>query len=114
MTHSEAVTLRIPSELLEQLAELAAEIVVRQLKIGETNAESPYLTVPEAANYLRASKQRIYDLASSGRLTRHKDGRRVLISRVELDAHLAAGGRSPVAHPLPPARQRGTTTGRSE
>jgi len=29
----------------------------------------PYLTVPEAAEYARASRQRIYDLLSAGRLT---------------------------------------------
>ena len=46
------------------------------------------LTVPEAAKRLRAKPQRVYDLLSDGRLTRHKDGSRVLVDRRELDAYL--------------------------
>jgi excisionase family DNA binding protein len=47
-----------------------------------------YLTVPEAAECLRAKPQRVYDLLSDGRLTRHRDGARVLVSRDELDRYL--------------------------
>ena len=49
---------------------------------------SPYLTIPEAAEYLRCSRQRVDDLLSQGSLRRFKDGRRTLTSRAELDAWL--------------------------
>jgi excisionase family DNA binding protein len=65
----------------------------------------PYLTVAEAAAYLRAKPQRVYDLLSARQLSRHKDGRRVLISRAELDNYLAGIGSSRVAPALPPISQ---------
>lgn len=68
---------------------------------------SQYLTVAEAAEHLRAKPQRVYDLLSARRLSRYKDGRRVLVARVELDEHLAREARSPVAPGLPPTRRGG-------
>jgi excisionase family DNA binding protein len=50
--------------------------------------ESEFLSVPEAAEFLRCNRQRIYDLLSSRRLSRFKDGSRVLVSRAELVEHL--------------------------
>jgi excisionase family DNA binding protein len=49
---------------------------------------SRYLTVTEAADYLRCSRQRVDDLLSSRRLTRVKDGSRTLLLREEIDAYL--------------------------
>jgi excisionase family DNA binding protein len=54
---------------------------------------SPYMSVVEAAEYLRCSRQRIDDLLSQRKLRRVKDGRRTLISRSELEAYLATGER---------------------
>jgi len=54
-------------------------------------AVSPYLTVVEAAEYLRCRPQRIYDLLSSRRLSKRKDGSRVLVERTELDRLVAQG-----------------------
>lgn len=71
----------------ETVAALAAALA-RRLPAPEPPDPSPYLTVAEAAVYLRASRQRVYDLLSSRRLARHKDGARVLISRAELDTYL--------------------------
>jgi excisionase family DNA binding protein len=51
-------------------------------------AVSPYMTIPEAAEYLRCSRQRIDDLLSQRRLTRHKDGKRTLVSRDEVAAYV--------------------------
>jgi excisionase family DNA binding protein len=88
------LALPIPDEWLEAIAERVLELVAE--RTPEANG-SPYLSVAEAAELLRADRQRVYDLLSSGRLTRHKDGTRVLVSRAELDAHLLppeAGGRS--------------------
>jgi excisionase family DNA binding protein len=44
--------------------------------------------VAEAADYLRCSKQRVYDLTASGRLPVSKDGTRSLFRREWLDAYL--------------------------
>lgn len=47
-----------------------------------------YLTYPEAANEFNTSQFVLRRLASAGRLTRYRsvrDGRRVLLSRSELD-----------------------------
>jgi excisionase family DNA binding protein len=47
------------------------------------------LSVNEAAQYLCCSRQRIYDLASSGRLPRVKEGRRLLFRRSDLEKLLS-------------------------
>lgn len=62
------------------------------LKAEQPPVASPYLTVGEAACYLRCSRQRVYDLLSSGRLRRYKDGSRVLIAREDLERYLAGEG----------------------
>lgn len=77
------------AELERLIAEAVATEVSRRLATDARDAaRSPYLNVAEAAEYLRCSRQRIYDLLSARRLTRRKDGARVLVSRAELDAHL--------------------------
>jgi excisionase family DNA binding protein len=72
----------------ESVAVRAAAIVLERLR--QADPVSPYMTVAEAAAYARCKRQRIYDLLSSRRLTRYKDGSRALILRAELEAHLAA------------------------
>jgi len=66
---------------------------IRSAVEQDEHSTAPYLSVPEAAEYLRAKPQRVYDLLSSGRLARHKDGSRVLISRAELASYLARGNK---------------------
>jgi excisionase family DNA binding protein len=91
----------VVDELVERVAERAAAIVLKRLDSND-RSPSPYLSVDEAAQLLRSRRQRVYDLLSSGRLTRFKDGSRVLVSRDEIAAYLAgdaAGRRGPsVAH----------------
>jgi excisionase family DNA binding protein len=70
----------------EALSALAAAVQARLQPIASVG--SPFLTVREAASYIRAKPQRVYELLSSGHLPRHKDGSRVLIRRSDLDAHL--------------------------
>ena len=95
------LALSIPDALIERIVEL---VLTRLADRGESR-RTPYLSVAEAAERLRAKPQRVYDLLSSGRLTRFKDGSRVLVSRDELDAYLAGAGRSRVAPALPHAAQ---------
>ena len=87
-------------ELIEQLVgvladslspRLADELAPRIADELERRA-APFLTVDEAAEYLRCDRQRIYDLCSSNRLGRHKDGSRVLVSRLELEQYVNANG----------------------
>lgn len=71
---------------VERIALRAAELVTAR----RPEERAPrYLTVREAADSLRCSRQRVYDLLSQGTLTRLKDGARVLVARAEVDAYLA-------------------------
>jgi excisionase family DNA binding protein len=77
------ITVTLSTDALQAIA-AAAGANLQSTQVGE----SPYLTVREAATYIRASPQRIYDLLSSRRLPKYKDGRRVLIRRSDLDQYL--------------------------
>jgi excisionase family DNA binding protein len=80
------LSLELPPELIEQIAQRAADL------FAEQNGRVPaYLTPAEAADYLRTSRQRIYDLTSQGRLKVCKDGSRNLYRREALDDYLAGG-----------------------
>jgi excisionase family DNA binding protein len=81
------LALALPPDLVEAIAERAAELV-REKLAQQAGAVSPYLTIPEAAAYARCKRQRIDDLLSARRLTRYKDGRRTLVLKAELDAWL--------------------------
>jgi excisionase family DNA binding protein len=76
----------VPPEAVEAIAKRAAELVLAQQPPQRSG--SPYLNADEAAAYLRCGRQRIYDLASAGRLRRYRDGTRVLFRRDDLDAHV--------------------------
>jgi excisionase family DNA binding protein len=52
-----------------------AELVKAQL----SPSPSDFLTVEEAASLLRCRRQRVYDLLSARRLSRYREGSRVLI-----------------------------------
>jgi excisionase family DNA binding protein len=77
----------LPDDVFEALAHRVAEIL-RDRFPEQTPSLAEFLTVREAAELLRAKPQRVYDLVSAGRLTRYRDGSRVLLARAELDAHL--------------------------
>lgn len=53
---------------------------------------SPWLTAIEAAEYLRCPLSRIRKLTMTDELPVHRDGRRVLYRREELDEYVEAGG----------------------
>ena len=84
---SEPLALNIPENLVDEIARRAAALVLEQLQPTE-NGASAFLTVPEAAELLRAKRHRVDDLLSRGTLTRVKDGTRTLIARTELEAYL--------------------------
>jgi excisionase family DNA binding protein len=74
--------LELPPEVLEAIAQRSAEIVLELRGAGEARE---LLTVPEAAEYLRCDRQRIYQLRSDGRLPRTSEGGRALVRRADLD-----------------------------
>ena len=88
------------TDLIDALADLVAERLAEKLAAeeGEARAATPpdspdrLLTVAEAAEYLRAKPQRIYDLIGQGRLEVERDGNRVLIRKAVIDRHLMNGG----------------------
>lgn len=83
-----SLSVQLTPEQVERIAERAAEILAARLEAPPAEPASPYLTVVEAAEYLRAKRHRIDDLLTQGRLTRIKDGTRTLILRAELDAYV--------------------------
>jgi excisionase family DNA binding protein len=93
----------LPPEALEKIAERVAEILGEGAGKLAAPIDRPYLNVSEAAEYLRASRQRVYDLLSCGRLRRYKDGSRVLVSRAELEAYLSQQDRPTPRNRQPPA-----------
>jgi len=95
------VTVVLPTEVVDEIVKRVTEHVLEALAAQHAEPLPTYLTVGEAAEYLRCSRQRIYDLRSSGQLSRLGDGRRALVSRVELDAIVGAH----VAHALPTANR---------
>lgn len=82
----------LPPECIDAIADRVAALVLAGLKPDGSASQSPYLTIPEAAEYLRCSRQRVDDLLSQRRLTRHKDGSRTLVSRAELDRYMGGSG----------------------
>jgi len=62
-------------------------VVTDAVRVAVADAStSPWLTAVEAARILRCDRRRIDDLCSAGRLRRHHEGRRLLLSRVEVEA----------------------------
>jgi excisionase family DNA binding protein len=85
------VELTLPGELVEAIAERAAQMVLARQVAAE---QSRWMTVAEAAAYARCTRQHIYDLRSDGRLRRYGEHGRALVDRQELDDYLAHSGNS--------------------
>jgi hypothetical protein len=75
------VNVELPDSLLEAIAERAAEIVLERL--GGENG-SPWMSRERAAAYLDLPMSR---LEKDRTIPCHRDGRRVLYHRGELDAY---------------------------
>jgi excisionase family DNA binding protein len=89
---SRSLALALLDELDDQALDLLAEKLAPRLVRPPQGDRSPWFTVDEAVEYLRCkSRQRIYDLKSSGRLpAAGSDGSRPLFHRDDLDAWIAA------------------------
>jgi excisionase family DNA binding protein len=80
----------LPDSLLERLAELIAA----RVNATASDRSSPWMTARQAADYLGCSVSRIRSLTLTGELPHHRDGRRPLYHRDELDEFIRAGGAS--------------------
>lgn len=65
---------------------------LRELIGAGSERGSPWLSATEAALYLACPESRIRKLTMTGELPCHRDGRRVLYRREELDEFVRAGG----------------------
>ncbi|HEY0280038.1 MAG TPA: hypothetical protein VGC32_17375 [Solirubrobacterales bacterium] len=85
-----ALRVEIDEELIEQIAERAAEL------IGErTQAEGPdgwLRGADRIAAYIDAPRSRVYALVSARRIPVHHDGSALIARRSELDRWLVQGG----------------------
>ncbi len=84
----------IPDELVEQIARRVVELL--HDRTPDPPPSSPWLSVTEAAEYLRCKPKRIYDLVSQQRLPARHDGGRVLICRDEIDFYLSGSADTPL------------------
>lgn len=82
------LSLPLPDELVEQIAQRAAAILADQASA----AEAGYLDVAGAAEFLACPTSRVYALVSARRLPHHRDGSRLLFDRAELREYVANGG----------------------
>jgi excisionase family DNA binding protein len=83
----EGLSLLLPREALDQIATQVAEKLRGDGFMAEASP-SPFLTPGEAAELLRCDRRRLYRMAEEGRLEYVKDGRRLLVIRASLEAHL--------------------------
>ena len=80
-----ALTLTLPDEALLVLAERLGELIQAAPRSEE------WIGVDHAAAHLGCGRNRIYYLVGHNRIPHHKEGRRVMFRRSELDHWLASG-----------------------
>lgn len=77
-------TVALPAEALDAIAVRVAEM----LKDAAMDAGTPWMTLDEAADYLRWPKQRLYKLTAADAIPMRRHGNRILFNRDELDTWL--------------------------
>lgn len=83
-----SLTVGLPEDAMQTIAEMVEQRLAD--RVGEN--PSPWMTVPEAAEYLRCGVNRIRKLVMIEAIPVHRDGRRVLFHRDELDEYIRSGG----------------------
>jgi excisionase family DNA binding protein len=81
---SDPLPLTLPPEAVEALVERVAELVLERLEQSNGSA-SPWMTRETAARYLSLPRSR---LEKDRAIPCHREGRRVLYHRAELDDYL--------------------------
>jgi excisionase family DNA binding protein len=77
-----AIVASLDDQALDELARLLAP------RLATHAARPTWLDVDGAAAHLNCSRRRVYDLVAQRRLTPHRDGRRLLFRRDQLDTYL--------------------------
>lgn len=101
-----ALTVSVPEEFVEAVAERAAEIVLERLGAERPPTTGPYVSVREAAEILRVSPRTVERMIARGRVRSTTLGRRRLLHRCDLDALVGAATGEGTA-PTAPSRRRG-------
>lgn len=83
--NASALTFELPPELVELVAERAAELVAER---HEPKGSEPWIGVEQAADHLACKPHRIYSLVHRRAIPYRKDGSRLLFRRSELDRWL--------------------------
>lgn len=84
------LALELPPELVEQIAERAAEILAER---QSTNGNDGWLRgADRIAEYIDAPRSRVFALSSAGRIPVERDGSNLIARRAELDAWIREGG----------------------
>lgn len=84
------VTLDIGDELVERIAERAAELVASR---RDEETDGGWLRgADKIAAHIDSPRSRVYALVSAGRIPVHHDGSALIARRSELDTWLLAGG----------------------
>jgi hypothetical protein len=86
------VTLDFPPELVERIAERAAEIVAERMGASGGEAGEWLRGADRIAAYLGCSPSRVYALHSARRLPVEKDGAAIVARRSDLDVWVREGG----------------------
>jgi excisionase family DNA binding protein len=73
-------------ETLDAMVDYLVERVAVATRDASASGVSPYLTVDEAADYLRCPKKRIYSIKAD--IPHLREGKRILFRRSDLDAFL--------------------------
>jgi excisionase family DNA binding protein len=84
--HGVPLALTFPPAAIDAIASRVVELLGQQ----DRSSSSPWLDVDQAAVYIAASRQRLYDLVHAGTLRPARDGRRLLFRREWLDEYLEA------------------------
>ena len=84
MVSEPSFPLELPKAFVDALADRLAVAVIERL----SQPRESYMSVEQAAEYLACKRQRIYDLVSKRQLRHHRDGKRLLFARADLDARL--------------------------
>jgi excisionase family DNA binding protein len=95
-------------DLVEAIDQLVEERVRATLEALASNGGSPWLSLDEAAEYLRVSPRTLERQLARGRVRSSGIGRRRLLHRDDLDELAKAATREDVAPTTPPRRRTRT------
>lgn len=84
----------IPAELVDAIAHRVADELAERMALGDATA-SPWLTLEEAAAYLRMPKDTLYKRTAE--IPHTKQGGRIRFRREELDAWMEEGREGPIS-----------------